>query len=374
MDAFSFSCVKIIFGVDTIEKIPDEVARLKGSKVVVITSKSLKGVGKKICEKLENCELWSNIPPEPEIGIVDEIAQLEFDMVVGVGGGSTLDVAKLSAVIAGNKVSADELVGRKLPERRVKLILCPTTAGTGSEVTKLAVFKIPGRDVKYVFDDTNLYADVAVVDPNLTVSLPPSITASSGLDAICHAIEAYTSAFSNPITDMFAERAIETGCMALREAFANGKNLNARIRMSYASLLAGIAFNIAGTHLGHALGYAHSYIHNNPHGKSVAITLPYVLQYNAISDLKKHAKIASMLGGEIKGKSTRESASLAAKLFKDLLSDLGVPTKLLDVGAGEDDIPEIVKRIFESKKHIARNPRVVRKEEMYDLVRNAIYG
>ncbi len=377
MDSFAFSCVRIIFGIDSIKRLREEVMRLKGKKVVVVTDRALKKVGEEICEILSefNCEMWSEVEPEPEIGIVDELlSRVKFDTVIGIGGGSTLDVAKLSAVAAGGNVKAAELVDRHLPERKARLILCPTTAGTGSEVTKLAVFKIPGREVKYVFDSDSLYADAAIIDPKLTVSAPPGVTASSGIDAICHAIEAYTSLLSNPISDMFAEKAIKIASKAVREVYANGNNLKARTEMSYAALLAGIAFNNAGTSLAHALGYAHSYIHGSPHGKSVGITMPYVLQYNAIADFVKHARIARFLGEKVAGMSLRDAAFQAGVGFAKLLEDLNIPTRLLDVGAEEDDVEEIAERIFLSKKHVSRNPREVRKEEMQDLVRKAIYG
>lgn len=376
MDSFTFSCVKVVFGPDRIKEICSVVRRLGGKKVVVITDKAMKRVGEGICEILKefDCELWSRVEPEPEIDVVDEIlSSVKFDTVVGVGGGSTLDVAKLSAV-AGKDSSVSEFIGKELPERSAKLILCPTTAGTGSEVTKLAVFKIPGREVKYVFDSESLYADIAIVDPMLTISAPPEVTANAGIDAICHAIEAYTSILANPITDMFAEQAIKIGAKAIREAYSNGNNLKARSEMSYASLLAGIAFNVAGTSLGHALGYAHSHIHKSPHGKSVGITMPYVLQYNAIANLEKHARIAKLLGANVDGISLRDAALHSGVGFMKLLEDLCIPTKLFDVGASEDDVDEIAERIFLSERHVSRNPRVVRKDEMRELVKRTIYG
>ena len=144
--------------------------------------------------------------------------------------------------------------------------------------------------------------------------------------------------------------------------------------MSYASLLAGIAFNVAGTSLGHALGYAHSHIHKSPHGKSVGITMPYVLQYNAIANLEKHARIAKLLGANVDGISLRDAALNSGVEFMKLLEDLHIPTKLLDVGAGEDDVDEIAARIFLSERHVSRNPRVVKKADMRELVKRALYG
>ncbi|WP_456330451.1 iron-containing alcohol dehydrogenase [Archaeoglobus sp.] len=371
-ESFEFFCVRIVFGWGRLCSLEEEVERLKGRKVIFIVDRAVK----KFVEEQDfsfDYEVFSDVEPEPEISVVDEIVdQFTFDTVVGVGGGSTLDVAKLTAVAGGEKVKALDLMEKKLPERKCRLILCPTTAGTGSEVTKLAVFKIPGREVKYVFDDESLYADTALVDPKLTISAPPHVTASSGIDALCHAIEAYTSLYSNPVSDMFAERAFRIIPNALREAYANGGNAKARIQMAFASLLAGIAFNSAGTSLGHALGYAHNHIHNSPHGRSVGMTMPYVLQYNAIANLEKHARIARALGEE--GKSLRETALKAGIGFAKLLKDVGIPYRLSDVGASDNDVEEITERIFLSEKHVQRNPRIVRKEDVREVVRKSING
>ncbi len=172
MDSFSFFCVRVVFGWRRLESIEEEVERLKGKKVVFIVDRAVRKAVEGLNPSLDY-EIFSNVEPEPEISVVDEIVKnFSFDTVVGIGGGSTLDVAKLTAVAGGEKVKAVELMEKGLPDRKCGLILCPTTAGTGSEVTKLAVFKIPNREVKYVFDDESLYADTAIVDPKLTLSCP----------------------------------------------------------------------------------------------------------------------------------------------------------------------------------------------------------
>ncbi len=377
MDNFTFCSVqKIAFGIDSILSLPAEVERLGCKKPVIVTDKT---VEKSVVSKLDlGYDVCSEVEQEPKLDIVDVVAETiergKYDVVVGIGGGSVLDTAKLSSIIAFSEKKAAEFIDSDLPARRIKLILCPTTAGTGAEVTKLAVFRVEGMDVKYVFDSDALYADVAIVDPKLTLSAPQSVSVDAGLDALCHAIEAYTSVLASPITDMLAERAIEIASRSLREVYANGSNLKARERMSYAALLAGIAFNNAGTSLAHALGYAHSHIHGYSHGRSVAITMPYVLQYNAIASLEKHARIAELMGEKTDAVSLRDAAKLAGIAFARLLEDLGVPTRLLDVGASEDDIDDIVDRIFQSRKHVSRNPRIVKREDMIVLVRKAMYG
>ncbi len=375
MDNFTFCSVqRIVFGTDSILSLPAEVERLGCKKPIIVTDKA---VEKAVVSKLDlGYDVCSEVEQEPKLDVVDVVAETiergKYDIVIGIGGGSVLDTAKLSSIIAFSGKKAAEFIDSNLPARRMKLILCPTTAGTGSEVTKLAVFRVEGMDVKYVFDSDALYADAAIVDPKLTLSAPQSVSVDAGLDALCHAIEAYTSILASPITDMLAERAIEIASRSLREVYANGGNLRARERMSYAALLAGIAFNNAGTSLAHALGYAHSHIHGYSHGRSVAITMPYALQYNAIASLEKHARIAELMGEKVDNVSLRDAAKLAGITFARLLEDVGVPTRLL--GASEDDVEDIVNRIFQSKKHVSRNPRIVKREDMIVLVRKAIYG
>ncbi len=377
MNSFIFcSVARIVFGRGAISTLRAEVERLGCKKALVVTDRVIE---KAVVSNLRlDYDVFSSVESEPELEIVDAVVDViergKYDAVIGIGGGSVLDAAKLSSAVAFSGTKAVDLVDRAVPERRIRLILCPTTAGTGSEVTKLAVFRVAGRDVKYVFDSDSLYADTAIVDPELTLSTPQSVTVDSGLDALCHAIEAYTSLLASPISDLLAEKAIRLASRSLPKVYANGNNIEAREEMSLASLLAGLAFNNAGTSLGHALGYAHSYIHGFSHGRSVAITMPYVLQYNAIADLHKHARIAEMMGERTENLSLRDAAMLAGKAFARMLKDLNVPNRLADAGVGESDIDEIVRKIFESKKHISRNPRIVRREDMIELVSKAIRG
>jgi alcohol dehydrogenase len=381
---FRFCTVRrITFGNGSINELSKEITDLNGRNVIIVTDKRLsRSLIPNLTVSLESAgvkyEVWDEVVPEPDLETVklavEAVRRRGFDTVVGIGGGSSLDTAKLAANLASADKPLESYVDAPLPERKLKLILCPTTAGTGSEVTKLAVFGVPEKNIKYVFDSDSLYADVAIVDPDLTLTTPPSVTADTGVDALCHAIESYTSIYSSPITDVIAEEAIKIINRALREAYSNGSNVKARTEMSYAALLSGIAFNNAGTSLAHALGYAHAHIHKSPHGKSVGVTMPYVLQYNAISNIEKHARIARLLGENIDGMNPRDAALMAGIAFMKIIKDLNYPLKLIDLGVDEEKIPEVAERIFFSKKHVSRNPRAVRKDEMIELVRRAIYG
>ena len=381
--AFHLSFVRdVIFGWNSINELKRAIEALKGNKVLIITGKR---VGKEVVSAfiepaLEgvNLEVWDDVTPEPGAEVADaarnHVRGGRFDVVVGIGGGSVLDVAKIAAALASTDEPVNSYIGSELPEREVGLILCPTTAGTGSEVTNLAVLELENPRIKHVFEGKSLYADVAIVDPALTLSAPPSVTVSSGIDALCHAIEAFVSLRSNPFTDALAKEAISSISIALREVYSNGKNVEAREKMSLAALLAGIAFNCAGTNLGHAFGYAHSHLHGCSHGVAVAVTMPYVMQYNAMSRIEKHAAIAELMGERVEGLNRVDAAMKAGVAFLRLLEDLNLPARLSDLGIEEDSIPEIVDRIFLSERHVCRNPREVRRDELERLVKDAITG
>ena len=372
----------VFFGWGTISELKRAIQRRGGKRILVITGKH---VGKKVVPHhitpvLDSFdfEVWDGATPEPDVEVAeaarDCVKEGKFDVVVGVGGGSALDTAKMAASLASDDRPLESYADRELPERKVSLILCPTTAGTGSEVTNLAVLELKRENIKHVFQHDSLYADAAIVDPSLTLSAPPSVTVSAGLDALCHAIEAFVSINSNPVTDMLAARSINDISQALREVYSNGRNREARQKMSLAALLAGIAFNNAGTNLGHALGYAHSHLHGSPHGIAVASTMPYVLQYNAPSCTEKHMAIARLMGENVDGLNPLDAALKSATTFLKLLEDFSISTRLSDLGVQESHAPEIVDRIFLSGKHVSRNPREVRRDEVLKLVKDAIQG
>lgn len=252
--------------------------------------------------------------------------------------------------------------------------MAPTTSGTGSEVSDCAIIGDPEEDFKHALYSSDLYPDVAVIDPSLSKTAPPNLTARSGTDALSHAIEAYVSKKSNPITNMFAEKAMKLVNEHLRPAYANGDDMEARLGMAKASLFAGLAFGNAGTVIGHALGYAHNYLHHRPHGLSVSVTQPYAMEYNAISNIEKFARIASLLGEEVKNISLRKAAFQAPKAYLKLLMDLDMPINLKSMGATEDDISEIANNVFDSEAHVSRNPREVTEEGMKRVVERSLSG
>ncbi|WP_455364300.1 iron-containing alcohol dehydrogenase [[Eubacterium] cellulosolvens] len=384
---FTFSTAqKVLLGNDSISKIADEVVRIGGRKVGILTDPGIIKVGleKKLIESLENQNIkygiFCDVEPEPSVQCAENAVNFArkggYDCIVGYGGGSSLDVAKAVAVLLTNKGRLLDYLGKpeSIQNPPGRFILCPTTAGTGSEVSNAAVFAVPEDRMKYVLYSSYLYPNVVILDPNLTKTMPQKITAQTGIDALCHAIEGYVSLKSTPLTEMFSEKAIKMISDNLRIAYTNGNNMKARENMLIASYIAGLSFGNAGTVLGHAVGYAYGFELHVPHGLSIGITMPYVLEYNAIADTEKHVKIASLMGEDIDTLTLREAAFKAASAFRNLLCDIGFPPSIREVGATEDMIPLFAENVFKSKSHVARNPRLVVKEDMVKLFKKAFEG
>ena len=386
MKTYSFvTAKKILFGVGAVEQLGKELKSISAKKVAIITDSVVKKAGwvDKVTGMLEkggfDYAVWDKVESEPALEVGEAAIQFtregKYDSVIGLGGGSVMDTAKAAAVSITNPGSLKEWVEVVFEKPLAPLVLIPTTSGTGSEVSNAAVFATP--EVKYVLYSSLMYPDIALVDPELTRTVPARTTANTGIDALCHAIEAYVSLEANPITDALAVEAISLVAENLRAAYAYGDNMEARSGMSLASLMAGLAFGNAGTVIGHACGYAYVYPATEfhfPHGYSIAITMPYVLEYNAISNLPKHATVAELLGELTSGLSLREAALKSAVAFKKLLIDLNLPTSIKDVGVTRDMIPSIAKNVFKSTAHVARNPRKVTEEGMVRLFEKAYEG
>lgn len=380
MNGFSYiTAKKIVFGINSVNRLKEELDSLKAKKAVIITDKVVSKIASEITQRTHlNAEVWDEAEAEPSLENAKKCVEFvrggRFDCVIGIGGGSSLDLAKMAAASLASKEEIDSWIGKNI-ECRAPLVLIPTTAGTGSEVSNAAVFATPS--VKYVFYGSALYPDVAIVSPELTLSVPQKTTANTGIDALCHAVESYVSLEASPITEQFSLRAIELISHNIRRAYAHGDDINAREKMSLAALMAGIAFGNAGTVLGHACGYAYVYPATNlhlPHGFSIGIMAPYVLEYNAIADFEKHAKIAELLGAKTDGLPLRDRAFMAARAFKDLLKDLGIPTSLKELDIKKEQISDISKNVFKNESHVRRNPRKVNEKEMVSLFEKAYEG
>ncbi|MFW6056567.1 MAG: iron-containing alcohol dehydrogenase, partial [Chloroflexota bacterium] len=376
---------KILFGTGMVEQVGSELKSAGATNAVVVTDRTIQEAGwvEQVQSSLEKAGIhskaWDGSEAEPSVEVGEQAIDFArsggFDSVVGLGGGSSMDIAKAVAVSLTNEGSIMGWIKDGFTSALAPLVLCPTTAGTGSEVSDTAVFATPELKVGLV--SSMLYPDVAIVDPGLTVSMPGPVTANTGIDALCHAIEGYQSVQANLLTDALAVESMRLTNTYLRTAYCNGKDIEAREGMALASLLAGIVMGNADTTIGHACGYAYVYpatkLHY-PHGYAIAVTLPYVMEYNAIAQMEKHANIARVLGEDIEGLSLRDAAFLAPLAFKKLMVDLGLPTSLKAMDVEKDMLPMIARNVLKSPNHCRRNPREVTEEGMIDLFEHAYEG
>jgi alcohol dehydrogenase class IV len=363
-----FSPNKILFGIGASKEIAKETEALGGTKVLIVTDSGVvnSGLVVSLRTNLEEAGLevflFDRVEPEPSASLVDESAQLikekGVDIVIGFGGGSSLDVAKGASLLASNPGNVLDYCGMDLiPKRGLPKILVPTTAGTGSEVTRVFVVTDKRDNMKKVVYSNYAISDLALVDPMLTISMPSKVTADTGMDALVHAIETYVSMNATPFSDLLASRAIELIAKYLPVAFAKSENIEARYHMSLASLLAGLAFASGGLGAVHALAYPLGTEYHLPHGRTNAIMLPHVMEFNLIGNRSRYALIGDMMG---KGEVIIDSKARIAKAVEgviELLDDVQIPYHLRDYGIPKEAIPKLVDGGMKQARLFVPNPR-----------------
>jgi alcohol dehydrogenase len=372
---FSFTGArKIVFGGGSFDTLTEHIRELKGARPMIVLDRNLAEAGfrdrisdlfKK--EKLK-FTLFDRAEAEPPLGLADEgagIARKEkCDIVVGIGGGSAMDVAKAIAVLAANRGKAVDYLGlNNVPGPGLPKIMIPTTAGTGSEATFTAVFIRRDLKKKEGMNSPYLYPDLAVLDPLLTVSLPPNPTATTGIDALCHAVESYTSINASPMSELFSLEAISLIASNLRTAVHDGSNVPAREQMLLGSLYAGLGLANAGVTAVHSLSYPIGGKYGVPHGLANTVMLPAVMIFNLPATLEKFAVMAQAMGEVTDGLSTREAASLTVKSVETLIKDCGIHTKLKDLDIPEKDFPELAGAAMTVARPLENNPRKVTLED-----------
>ncbi|NLG27943.1 MAG: iron-containing alcohol dehydrogenase [Chloroflexi bacterium] len=320
--------------------------------------------------------VYSDVAREPELPVVAEGIQranaADAQVVIGIGGGSAMDTAKAIAGLCKLPGSVLEYhQGRKLEGPGLPLVTVPTTAGTGAEVTKNAVLIDPATKVKQSIRDDRWFARAALVDPELTVSMPPAVTASTGADALCQAIESYTSIGAGPLSDALAMRAIALIGANLGQAYRHGDDLAAREAMSMGSLMAGIAMataRLGGVHgMAHPLG-SHYAI---PHGVICGLLLPYTMAYNLPAAADKYAVVARLMGSDTAGLTPPQAAQHAVDVVRDLVTCIGVPMRLRAFGVTEDALgPIIDESLTQSSLH--HNPRKLEAEDVRAILMAAL--
>lgn len=325
-------------------------------------------------------EVFDGVAGEPTLSMLTDAAEAvrtgEHDLVVGIGGGSSMDTAKVAAALADTDSDVREILGMgNVASRERGLALLPTTAGTGSEVTHIGVFGDEAADgTKHVVYADPLFADVAIVDPSLTASMPQSVAAATGMDALTHAIECYVSAKRTPYTDVLARNAIERAGRALPKAVHQGEaNDEARFEMSLAAMMAGQAFVNAGLGAVHALTYPLSHEFHLGHGLTNALLLPYVMAYNLPAERERYAEVARLLE---RGQSFDVSARDAVESVIGLLEDIGIPTDIAGYGdLDRADFERFADVAFDQSAHnIERNPRDLDRADIVQIFENAYEG
>ena len=370
-----FSPNKVLFGIGASREIGKEAKALGGTKVLIVTDPGVvnSGLVSSLRANLEEAGmkvfLFDRVEPEPSASLVDESAQLTkengVDVVIGVGGGSSLDIAKGASLLASNPGNVLDYCGLDLiPKRGLPKILVPTTAGTGSEVTRVFVLTDKRDNMKKVVFSNYALPELALVDPMLTISMPSKVTADSGMDALVHAIETYVSMNATPFSDLLASKAIELIAKYLPMAFAKGENIEARYHMSLASLLAGMAFASGGLGAVHALAYPLGTEYHLPHGRTNAIMLAHVMEFNSIGNRSRYALIAEMMGKREVTSDLRAGIVKAVEAVVQLLDDVQIPYHLKDYGIPKEAIPKLVEGGMRQARLFVPNPRDLREEDV----------
>ena len=371
------------FGFGVAASMAEHVARLQGHRVFVVTDPGVRRAGSidEITTSLEHARIeltiFDNVTADSGSTLICEgLRELEAfsaDTVIGVGGGSALDTAKAIAALATNPGSPLDYVGLdRLRVRPLPTIAVPTTAGTGSEVSVWSVFTDDERRLKVAIGGVLLCPPVALCDPALTLRLPPSLTASTGMDALAHAIECYTNKACGPISAALALRAVELIGQHLAAAVTDGSSREARYGMSLASTLAGIAMNPTRLGLAHALAMPlGSWDLKIPHSIAIAVTLPVVMAFNFTAAPDRFAAVARALGERTDQGSKIQAAERAVSAVARLATAIGIPKGLSAFGLTEHHIDAVVEEAMKSG-NVAVNPRETSREDLAGILRNAL--
>ncbi|HEY6751547.1 MAG TPA: hydroxyacid-oxoacid transhydrogenase [Rubrobacteraceae bacterium] len=413
--AFKLETTPITFGPGASEEAGWEMKRLGATRVMVVSDPGVvqAGITGKIRETIEaegiKCEVFDRVRVEPALESLQEALDFatdgDFDGFVGVGGGSSLDTAKVVSLVATHPAPVMEYIhppvgsGRKPPSPLKPLLAIPTTAGTGSEATGIAVLDLPDLRTKAAISHPFLRPTHGIVDPLLTRSMPRDVTAACGLDVICHAVESFTARpfhsrpapetpedrppfqGSNPVSDIWAARALEYGGLCLRRAVADGDDLEARGNMMLAASIAGIGFGSAGTAIPHACAYPIASLKHTfrspgypddpfvPHGFAVIVTAPAAFRFTYSADPDKHRRAAELLAGEPIPEA--DDSTLPNALTR-LMKDVGAPSGLRELGYDENDIDDLVNGALKQQRQLGIAPREAGRDELASIFRESL--
>ena len=370
-----------IHGAGSIKQAADVVKNLGGKKAFIVTDPGLANVG--VQKPLEEAltaggvewELFAKAELEPSMDSIqactDAAKAFGADVIIGIGGGSPLDTTKAAAVLLTNEGPIDKYFGMNLvPNACLPMILIPTTAGTGSEFTNISVLADTKNGGKKGVVSDYMYADVVLLDAELTVGLPPRVTAMTGVDAFVHAMESFCGIAATPFTDTLNLSAMKLVAGNIRQAYANGKNLKAREGMLYGSALAGMGFGQTQNGIIHAIGTTLPVECHIPHGLAMSFVGAFCVGFNYIANPEKYAIVADILRGCDRSAtmSVLDRAADVEAAFRALLADLDIKTGLVNYGVKREDLPACADRAFAAKRLLNNNPRAASRDQILALL------
>lgn len=384
MKDFMFKApTKLVFGENTALQMKGILNSFKVRKVFIVTDKVIEKTPSFItfAEKLKEdgfvCQIFSDTVADPPIEVVDAASEVlkksEAEMVIAVGGGSSIDTAKAMCMLMTNEGSIREYLfggSKSVINKSLPLICVPTTAGSGSEVTAASVITDNQHDIKLSVTHEYLIPLYAIIDPVMQIGMPPIITASTGMDALTHAIEAYVSLNAEPVSDAYAEKAISLIGKNIRTATHNPTNLEARSSMAIASVLAATAFVNAGLGAVHGIAQSMGGIAHTPHGIANSLLLPYVMEVNLPGNLEKFAHIAKLLGEHTEGLSLQEQAEKSILAVRNMSEDIRIPVVLQEVEVTREMFPAIVQGTM-GYRLLSVNPVKIRETDVYKILESA---
>jgi alcohol dehydrogenase class IV len=392
------TAVQILFGRHAVEQLGEVAQRLAARRALIVTDAVLVKIGtvEKVRDILARSGLQADVfaggEPEPSLRAADACATharaFRPDVLIGLGGGSNMDLAKITAAVLAHGGQPKDYVGDdRIPGPVAPLVCIPTTAGTGSEVSAASVLTDSDNHIKVGVLSNHLRPRVALVDPLLTVSCPSKVTADSGIDALTHAIEAFTAVDNSifplppgersvyqgrhPMGDMLAEKAIARIGANLRRAVRKGDDLDARDGMALGATLAGMAFSNVGVAAVHALEYPVGGAVHCSHGAGNGLLLPYVMRFNLPARVKEMAAIAALLGENVAGLPERQAAEKAIEGVVKLRRDIGIPERLRDIGVKEEQLRPFAEKAFGIRRIMRVNPREASAADLEGILREA---
>jgi alcohol dehydrogenase class IV len=370
---------KLVFGKNCFTNLGEEVMQLSPSRVLIVTIEPLLSKIGILADKLKvnnvAVEIDTAIVQEPSFSdfnkLMEKAKHFDPDVVIGIGGGSVLDIAKLVAAQCGNDQSLHDIVGIGLLKQRAKKLVCvPATSGTGSEASPNAILVDDSDNQKKGIISPHLVPDIVYVDPLLTLSVPSTITAATGLDALTHCLEAYTNKFAHPYIDMYAYEGMRLIAKSLVKAVQNGNDEDARTDVAMGSLLGGFCLGPVNTAGVHALSYPLGSMFHLAHGLSNALLLPHVMEFNLSSSPSRYADVAVALGCN-RGEDDTETAKNGIEKVKAFIRECNIPATLREVGVSEDALPVMASEAMKIQRLLKNNPREISEKDAISIYKAA---